>query len=58
MSKQLIITLIQAGLADLERTVRAVPDDKLSWKPLDNGRTVLDLLGETAQTPVLVIRLL
>jgi len=30
----------------LTRTVFAVPDDKMTWKPLDNGRTVLDLLGK------------
>ena len=58
MSKQLIITLIENGLQDLERTTQAVPEDKWNWKPLDNGRSVLDLLGEAAQTPLLVVRLL
>lgn len=58
MTKQLIITLIENGLQDLERTTQAVPDDKWNWKPLDNGRTVLDLLGEAAQTPLLVVHLL
>ena len=58
MSKQLIIAMIESGLADLEKTARAVSDDKLNWKPLDNGRTVLDLLGDAAQTPVLAMRLL
>lgn len=58
MSKQLILTLIENGLQDLERTAQTVPDDKWNWKPLDNGRTVLDLLGEAAQTPLLVVHLL
>ena len=58
MSKQLIITLIEAGLDDLERTARAVPDDKLNWKPLDNGRSIFDLLREAAQMPVLSLHLL
>jgi hypothetical protein len=58
MTKQLILTLIENGLQDLERTAQIVPDDKLNWKPLDNGRTVLDLLGEAAQTPLLVVHLL
>jgi hypothetical protein len=58
MSKELIITLIENGLRDLERTAQTVPEDKWNWKPLDNGRSVLDLLGEAAQTPLLVVRLL
>lgn len=58
MIKQLILTLIENGLQDLERTAQSVPDDKWNWKPLDNGRTVLDLLGEAAQTPLLVVHLL
>ena len=49
MSKELIIALIHQGHDGLVRTFNAVPDDKLNWKPLDNGRTALDLFGETAQ---------
>src|ERR1700730_13623055 len=30
---------------------KAVPADKLSWKPLDAGRSVLDQLQELAQAP-------
>lgn len=58
MSKDLIISLIEGSMGELERTARAVPDDKLNWKPLDNGRTVLDLLGDAAQTPVMIVELL
>jgi len=34
----------------LFRVARAVPEDKLNWKPMDNGRTVLDQLQECAQS--------
>lgn len=58
MSNEIIAKMIELGRDELVRTARAVPDDKLEWKPLDNGRTVLDLIAEAAQTPVLVTRLL
>ncbi|MBV9467949.1 MAG: DinB family protein [Abitibacteriaceae bacterium] len=53
MSKDIIISMIEVGRVGLERTAKAVPEDKLNWKPLDNGRTVLDLLGDAAQAPAL-----
>lgn len=58
MSKELIITMIQGAMMQLQSTALAVPEDKLNWKPLDNGRTVLDLLGDAAQTPIMVVELL
>ncbi len=58
MSKELIIGLIESGRDALLRTAQAVPDDKLTWKPLDNGRTVLDLLGDAAQTPHMITKML
>jgi hypothetical protein len=58
MSKQIIITMTESGRDSLMRTAQAVPDDKLNWKPLDNGRTVLDLLGDAAQTPTMLTRML
>lgn len=58
MSKELIIGSIESGREQVLRTAQAVPDDKLNWKPLDNGRTVLDLLGDAAQTPQIVTRML
>lgn len=58
MSKQVIISMIEVGARELDRTARAVPDDKLQWKPLDNGRTVIDLLGDAAQAPTLCTGLL
>jgi hypothetical protein len=50
--------MIEAGRRELERTARAVPDDRLNWKPLDNGRTVLELLGDAAQAPTLCTSML
>lgn len=50
MNNQILIGMIRNAHDGLARTVAAVPDDKMTWKPLDNGRTVLDLLGDAAQT--------
>lgn len=57
MTKQLILQTIAGGKDGLVRTFSAVPDDKLAWKPLDNGRTALDLFGEAAQTAATVEQL-
>jgi hypothetical protein len=58
MSKTIITSLIESGRDSLIRTAESVPDDKLHWKPLDNGRSVLDLLGDAAQTPAMVTQML
>jgi hypothetical protein len=58
MSKELIIGLTESGRDSLLRTAQAVPEDKLNWKPLDNGRTILDLLGDAAQMPLFAIQLM
>lgn len=55
MSKKVVAAMIQLGTVELSRTAKAVPEDKLNWKPLDNGRTVLDLLGDAAQSPAFVL---
>ncbi|PQV62406.1 hypothetical protein B1R32_1394 [Abditibacterium utsteinense] len=54
MNNQMILTLITNGKDGLVGTFNAVPDDKLNWKPLDNGRTALDLFSEAAQTTKMV----
>lgn len=54
MSKETILPSLHQGKADLLSTFNAVPDDKLNWKPLDSGRSILDLFGEAAQTPALL----
>lgn len=58
MSKEMIISLIESGRDGLLRTAQATPEDKLGWTPLDNGRTALDLLGDAAQVPAMVNKML
>jgi hypothetical protein len=50
MNKELILTMLQFGHDGILNTFNAVPDDKLSWKPLDSGRPIVDLFSEVAQT--------
>lgn len=45
-----MIIMLGDAHRELAKTVQSVPEDKLQWKPLDNGRAILDLLGEVAQT--------
>jgi len=54
MNKNTLALMLQSGHDELAKTARAVPEDKLNWRPLDNGRAILDLLGETAQTATFV----
>lgn len=56
MTKQLILSLTQQGIRILTNTFTHVPDDKLQWKPLDNGRTALDLYSEAAQACGMIAR--
>jgi len=49
MSKETILNLLNMGKDGLVSTFNAVPEDKVDWKPLENGRTALDLLSEAAQ---------
>ena len=57
MTKDLILNLLQTGEQGLIRTFNAVPDDKLSWAPLDQGRTALDAFSEAAQTCGMVVQI-
>jgi hypothetical protein len=50
MNKKTMTILLRDAQNELVRTAAAVPDDRLQWQPLDRGRTVLDMLGEVAQT--------
>lgn len=50
MNKSTFTALIRDAHDSFVRTAQAVPDDKMNWKPLDNGRCALDLLREVAQT--------
>jgi hypothetical protein len=57
MIKQFLIGTIQSGHDEFLRTFSAVPDDQLSWKPLDNGKSALELLFSTAQVMKMVQQL-
>jgi|DewCreStandDraft_1066081.scaffolds.fasta_scaffold01007_18 uncharacterized damage-inducible protein DinB len=53
-----VIELTRQAGEDLFRTARAVPPDRLTWRPLEMGRSVLDILQECAQQPAFLPRLL
>ncbi len=57
MTKDLILNLMKTGQDSLTRTFNAVPDDKLYWKPLDQGRCALDAYGEAAQSCGMIVGL-
>src|SRR3569832_1770459 len=46
-----IIDSIQKSFDATFKCARAMPEDKLTWKPLDLGRSALDQLQELAQSP-------
>ncbi len=50
MIKPLLTSTIDGGRAQLLGTFNAVPDDKLSWKPLDLGRSALNAFSDAAMT--------
>lgn len=58
MTKDLILNLIQTGEQSLIRTFNAVPDDKLKWAPLDQGRTALDAFSDAAQTCQMITKMI
>lgn len=48
--QELIAIQIAKSVEDLFRSARAMPDDKLDWKPSDTARSALDMLQECAQS--------
>jgi len=46
-----MIDVIQNAFDEVFRYAEAVPADKADWKPLDAGRSVLDMTRELAKTP-------
>lgn len=42
----------KAAIGEAFRYIKAVPADKVEWKPLETGRSVLSLAQELARTPV------
>jgi hypothetical protein len=45
------IRMTKNATINIFRSARAMPKDKLTWAVLDEGRSVLDLLQECAQSP-------
>jgi len=43
--------MTQRALADLVRSVQAVPEDKQDWRPAEHARSALDQLREVAVVP-------
>jgi hypothetical protein len=50
--KQLIIDLSTQATEGVFHRARQVPDDKLTWRPLDEGRSVLNIAAECALSPL------
>jgi hypothetical protein len=46
-----VIAITQEAVDALFRTARAMPADKIEWRPLDEGRSALHQLQECAQAP-------
>lgn len=49
--KDLMCWKTREAVADLFEAARKTPEDKLNWKPLDGGRSVLNQLQECALSP-------
>jgi len=56
--KEELIQMTDKAGQEFLLNVRAMPPDKLTWKPLDTGRSALDLLQEVAQSASYVIPIL
>jgi uncharacterized damage-inducible protein DinB len=50
-TQEQIIQSTHRGMDIIFRTVRAMPEDKLDWKPMDEGRSALDQLQECSWSP-------
>jgi hypothetical protein len=48
-ARDLVIAQTQDALRLCLKTAASMPEDKLSWQPLDQGRTALDQLAECLQ---------
>ncbi|MGI8922844.1 MAG: DinB family protein [Fimbriimonadales bacterium] len=53
-----MINVTRDGAKEAFKYAKAVPADKLEWKPLENGRSVLDLCRELAMCPEWAVELI
>lgn len=58
LAKDFLVQLTREQLDALFRNARAVPPDRLEWRPMDQGRSVLDQVQECAAIPRLLSRIL
>ena len=52
---ELLMAMTEGAAHDAFKAARRVPADKLEWKPLDNGRSTLNLARECAYCPLWAI---
>ncbi len=57
-AKDFLIRLTREQLEALFRNARALPEDRLDWRPMDQGRSALDQVRECAAIPRLLTRVL
>jgi len=53
-----LIALTEKAGNDLFRSARAVPPDKITWQPLEQGRSILNLVQECAYFPLFISQIL
>lgn len=56
--KETLIAGSQGALENVIRAIRAMPEDKLQWEPLDMGRSAMEQFQEVAQSPLWAVGLL
>lgn len=47
--QKFVIEITEKAAGDLFKSAKAMPEDKLVWRPLEVGRSALDYAGESAQ---------
>jgi len=53
-----IVEMTNSATDVLFNMAKAMPEDKLDWKPMDNGRSVMDQVEECAKSPMFFMSLL
>lgn len=52
-----VVKTTQRSLEDLFRTVRAMPEDRLNWKPEETSRSALDLVREVTLSGTWILKI-
>lgn len=56
--KEAIVHMTREAMDDLLRFARAVSDDRLTWRPAEHARSVLEILQECVAVPLMLRQLL